>query len=182
MKGANRSTLRTHPHPPSTPQNDKLQKAPHTANKKSETKIKDWYSSGYPARHLEPSGQRWDWLTRGQLTTTEWDTKFDLQFLLQSGSRCKALSRQICPWEWDSLHMLLYLRKRPTQSQTAVCAATLRQKSRTKWLSHPQSVPAPTVQCRVPGRVSTLLTKVLIIIIIITTLKGAYSDFLQSPH
>ena len=49
-------------------------------------RLKNWHSSGYPARRLALEGQCWDWLARCQYTVTGWDRKLDLQFLSQCGS------------------------------------------------------------------------------------------------
>ena len=57
--------------------------------------LKNWHSSGCPARRLALKGQRWDWLARCQYTVTGWDGKFDLQLLSQCGSTCNCLSRSV---------------------------------------------------------------------------------------
>ena len=48
--------------------------------------LKNWHSSGYPARHLTLKGQHWDWSARCQYTVTGWGRTFDLQLLSQCGS------------------------------------------------------------------------------------------------
>ena len=48
--------------------------------------LKNWHSSGYPARRLALKGQRWDWSARCLYTVTGWDGKFGLQLLSQCGS------------------------------------------------------------------------------------------------
>ena len=48
--------------------------------------LKNWHSSGYPARRLALKGQRWDWSARWQYTVTGWGRKSDLQLLSQCGS------------------------------------------------------------------------------------------------
>ena len=48
--------------------------------------LKNWHSSGYPARRLALEGQRWDWSARCQYTVTGWGRKSDLQLLSQCGN------------------------------------------------------------------------------------------------
>ena len=48
--------------------------------------LKNWHSSGYPARHLALYSQRRDWSVPYQYTVTGWGRKFDLQLLSQCGS------------------------------------------------------------------------------------------------
>ena len=48
--------------------------------------LKNWHSSGYPARCLVLQGQCWDWLAQCQNSVTGWDIKFGLQLLSQCGS------------------------------------------------------------------------------------------------
>ena len=48
--------------------------------------LKNWHSSGYPARLLALLGQRWHWSARCQYTVTGWGRKFDLQLVSQCGS------------------------------------------------------------------------------------------------
>ena len=48
--------------------------------------LKDWHSSGYPAKCLALWGQCWDWLARWQYTVTGWDGELDLQLLSLCGS------------------------------------------------------------------------------------------------
>ena len=57
--------------------------------------LKNWHSSGYPARRLALYSQCWDWLARCQYTVTGWDGKFDLQLLSQCGSTQNCLSRSV---------------------------------------------------------------------------------------
>ena len=57
--------------------------------------LKNWHSSGYPARRLALWGQRWDWSARCQYTVTGWDGKFDLQLLSQCGSTSNCLCRSV---------------------------------------------------------------------------------------
>ena len=40
--------------------------------------LKNWYSSGYPARRLVLQHQCWAWSGVSQYTVTGWDSKFDL--------------------------------------------------------------------------------------------------------
>ena len=44
--------------------------------------LKNWHSSGYPARNLALEGQHWDWSSQCQYTVTGWDGKFGLQLYL----------------------------------------------------------------------------------------------------
>ena len=60
-----------------------------------ESWLKNWHSSGYPARHLTLYGQRWDWLARRQYTLTGWGRKFGLQLLSQCGSTHNCLSGSV---------------------------------------------------------------------------------------
>ena len=48
--------------------------------------LKNWRSSGYPARRLALQGQCWDWSARCQYTMTGCGGKFGLQLLFQCGS------------------------------------------------------------------------------------------------
>ena len=48
--------------------------------------LKNWHSSGYPARRLALWGQHWDWSARCQYTVTGWGRTFDLQLVSQCGS------------------------------------------------------------------------------------------------
>ena len=48
--------------------------------------LKNWHSSGYPARRLALYGQHWDWSARCQYTVTGWGRTFDLKLLSQCGS------------------------------------------------------------------------------------------------
>ena len=57
--------------------------------------LKNWYCSGYPARHLALQGQHWDWLAWCQYSVTGWDRKFDLLLLSRYGSMYNSLSRSI---------------------------------------------------------------------------------------
>ena len=57
--------------------------------------LKNWHSSGYPARRLVLWGQRWDWSARCQYTVTGWGRTFDLQLLSQCGSTSNCLSRSV---------------------------------------------------------------------------------------
>ena len=57
--------------------------------------LKNWHSSGYPARRLALQGQRWDWLAWCQYTVTGWGRKFDVQLLSQCGSTHNCLSRSV---------------------------------------------------------------------------------------
>ena len=47
--------------------------------------LKNWHSSGYPARRLALEGQCWDWSARCQYAVTGCDGKFGLQLLSQCG-------------------------------------------------------------------------------------------------
>ena len=47
--------------------------------------LKNWHSSGYPARRPALS-QRWDWSARCQYTVIGWDGKFGMQLLSQCGT------------------------------------------------------------------------------------------------
>ena len=57
--------------------------------------LKNWHSSGYPARRLALLGQHWDWSARCQYTVTGWGRTFDLQLLSQCGSTYNCLSRSV---------------------------------------------------------------------------------------
>ena len=66
---------------------------------------KNWYSSGYPARHPALQDQHWDWLAWHQYTVTEWDKKFDLKLMPQCCTTYNCLSRSVpeiysaCYWD-----------------------------------------------------------------------------------
>ena len=57
--------------------------------------LKNWHSSGYPARRLALQGQRWDWSARCQYTVTWWGRKLDLKLLSQCGSTVNCLCRSV---------------------------------------------------------------------------------------
>ena len=48
--------------------------------------LKNWHSSGYPAKLLALWGRHWDWWALCHYIVTGWGTKFDLQLLSQCGS------------------------------------------------------------------------------------------------
>ena len=81
-------------------------------------RLKNWHSSGYPARRLAFSGQRWDWLARCQYTVTGRLGKLDLQLLSQCGSTSNCLSRSVP--EIHS-HVAETLSNQPTNQQTLQC-------------------------------------------------------------
>ena len=62
---------------------------------KSYQRLKNWYSSSYPARRLVLEGQWWDLLGLCQYAVIGWDGKFDLQVLSQCGSTYNCLSRSV---------------------------------------------------------------------------------------
>ena len=57
--------------------------------------LKNWHSSGYPARRLALKGQCWDCSAHCQYIVTGWDGKFGRQLLPQCGSTKNCLSRSI---------------------------------------------------------------------------------------
>ena len=57
--------------------------------------LKNWHSSGYPARCVALKGQCWDWSARCQYAVTGWDGKFGLQFLSQCGCTYNCLRRSV---------------------------------------------------------------------------------------
>ena len=64
--------------------------------------LKDWHSSGYPARRLALSVQHWDWSAWCQYTVTCWDRKCDLQLLSPCGSTYNCLRRSV-----PEIHLLV---------------------------------------------------------------------------
>ena len=79
--------------------------------------LKNWHSSGYPARRLALKGQFWDRSARCQYTVTGWDGKFDLQLLFQCGSTSNCLGRSVP--EIHS-HVAGTLSKQATNKQTSM--------------------------------------------------------------
>ena len=81
--------------------------------------LKNWHSSGYPARRPALWGQHWDCLSRCQYTVTGWDGKLDLQLLSQCGNFYLSVVVRTIVWADPSLrytHMLLG--RKATNQQT----------------------------------------------------------------
>ena len=71
----------------------------------SHTRIQNWHISGYPARCLALSGQRWDCLVRCRYTVTGWGTQFDPATSVLVWQHVN-LSEHMHPWDtlaccWD---------------------------------------------------------------------------------
>ena len=99
--------------------------------------LKNWHSSGYPARRLALYGQHWDWSARCQYTVTGWGRTLDLQLLSQVWQHVK-LSEQIRPWDtlaccWDV--------KQATNKQSSWSAIVV---VYFKWHPSPHPLPSPT--------------------------------------
>ena len=73
--------------------------------------VKNWYSSGYPAKRLALQIQGWDWLAWCQCTVTRWNIKFDLQLFSVTARKIEPIHH------WDTL-TCCWAVKQPTNNTT----------------------------------------------------------------